>query len=253
MRTFSTRPAPRTLAVLVALFLPLAPAVAAAAWLPLAVGNQWHYMDEADDDPHSETITGTGTVRGYHVFVKEYAGGFDDGLLNFWQTGADGSVLLCGYYKPWYPFGLVYEPPVRVLPGQPSLHLEWNTHTVAYEIPDNVYYGSFDTYWEILGEYDFVTPAGSFHCLGAGEVAPPAVSAVVQGHALALDGREIRPASGAQDSGPPAGLTWYSDGTGIVRFETLGIAGNIVYTLQSASGPTPATPTSWGRIKRLYR
>ncbi len=253
MRTNSARPAPRALALLVAAVLPLLPAVAPAAWLPLAVGNQWEYADQADDDPHSETITGKASVRGNQVFVKEYTGGLDDGLLNYWQEGADGSVLLCGYYKPWYPFGLVYEPPVQVFPGRPSLGLEWDTHTVAYSVPDDVFFGSFDTYWQVLGEYDFTTPAGTFHCFGVGEVAPPAVSAVVEGHVLALDGRELRPAAGPQATGPSPGFVWYSEGTGIVRFETRWFDENIVYLLQSADGPTPARTITWGRIKGLYR
>lgn len=243
-RTFAlaASAAPLTLSLLL---VALAPSAAAAAWLPLAVGNQWVYMDDADE-PHTETITSIGSVRGRHVFVKEYAGGIDDGLLNFWQIGSDGSVLLCGYYKPWYPFGLLYEPPVRIFPGQPVLDLEWDTHTVAYSVPDNVYYGSFDTYWKVRGEYTFTVPAGTFPCFGVAQVAPPAV--VVNGQALGLDGR-VLPGGGAPSaSGPASAAEWYSNGTGVVESDT-----GVVYILQSVGGPTPARASSWGRIKGLYR
>ncbi len=248
------RTSPRVSAFALAGLLVLAgaassPPPAGAAWLPLAVGNEWTYFDDGDE-PHTEAIVDVAHVRGRRAYVKQYTGGLDDGLLNVYQEGPDGSVLLLGYYKPWYPFGLVYEPPVRVFPGQPQVGYEWSTHTVAYAIPDNVVYGEFDTYWRVRAEYTFTVMAGTFHCFGVGQVAPPAVR--LGATSLGLDGRVLGGAGVAPATGPDSADEWYSDGTGIVISSIHGLDGVITYQLASADGPTPARPSTWGRLKALY-
>lgn len=248
MRSPRPRPAAATTAflgcALLLLTLPAGPA--SASWLPLAVGNAWVYVDEGDE-PHTEAIVDIAHVGGRRAFVKQFTGGIDDGLLNFWQEDADGSVLLLGYYKPWIPFGLVYDPPVRIFPGDPVVGYEWQTHTVAIAIPDNAFFGEFDTYWKVKAEYTLTVLAGTFHCIGVGQVAPPVT--FVRGQPLGLDGRARRPASSPADTGPESAEEWYSDGTGLVQANL----GAIVYQLSSATGPTPARASTWGRLKSLYR
>lgn len=223
------------------------PGAAGAAWLPLALGIEWQYVDEFED-PNIQAITETVHIRGRRAFVKTYTGGADDGLLNFWQEGPDGSVLLCGYYRPAYPFGLVYEPPVKVFPGQPAVGLEWTTHTVAISIPDNAPYGEFDLYWAVAEEVAVQVPAGTFMCFGVGQVAPPALQATTRGVTLGLDGRITVPAGAQQDDGPASASEWYANGIGLVQYDT-----GSRFVLQSTNVTTPATTSSWGRIKRLYR
>lgn len=243
-------PAAFALGVFVALF---APGPARADWLPLDIGNQWRYMDEADD-PHLEEITDPIHVRGRHMVVKSYSGGVDDGLINFWMLDTDGSVLLGGYYRAIVPFGLVYEPPVKVFPGAPSVGLGWYQHTRAIAIPDNVTYGEFDTWWQVQGHMTIVNQAGSFDAFGAGQVAPPDPSAAPglvvsqQGQVLALDGRVVRPRTGTSAAGPESSFDWYANDVGLVQYS----AGKL-YQLVSYLLPTPAAPSSWGRIKSLYR
>jgi len=220
---------------------------ARAQWLPLAIGNEWTYMDEGDE-PHVEAITDLGRVRGRRMYVKSYVGGPDDGLLNFWALDDDGSVLLGGYYKPWYPFGLVYEPPVRVFPGSPAVGLEWTTHSVAYSVPDNVFYAEFDLYWRVQQEVTLVLQAGTFNAFGVGQVAPPAVSLSPEGQAWTLDGRVAGPSAGARFNGPDSASEWYSDGVGLVKYDV-----GEPFHLSAYNFATPAVTSSWGRIKQLYR
>lgn len=220
---------------------------ASADWLPLTIGNTWHYTDDLGV-PHDEVITDFGHVRGRRMYVKTYIGGEDDGLLNFWQLGPDGSVLLGGYYRPAFPFGLVYEPPVKVFPGQPAVGQTWQTHTIAYSIPDDAFYAEFDLYWRVDSQLSIGVPAGIFPCFGSGQVAPPAASAVVQGHALSVDGRLLGTASTSLEEGPSSATDWYSDGVGLVQYDT-----GVLYVLESFEVTVPTMTTTWGRIKQLYR
>ncbi|MCC6349577.1 MAG: hypothetical protein IT347_08300 [Candidatus Eisenbacteria bacterium] len=226
---------------------------ARAEWLPLDVGNRWQYMNEADE-PHFEEITEPVRVRGRRMYIKTYSGGADDGLINFWMLDTDGSVLLGGYYRASIPFGLVYEPPVRIFPGSPVLGLEWNQHTRAIAIPDNVTFGEFDSWWKVQGHATLVNPAGSFDCFGVAQVPPPARPAgpalpfAPRGEALALDGRLAGPAAGPSATGPESAFEWYADDVGLVQYD----AGTL-YQLVSYLLPTPAAASSWGRVKSLYR
>lgn len=218
-----------------------------AAWLPLAIGNKWQYMDDGDN-PHLEEITEEGHVRGRRMFVRSYIGGQDDGLMNFWQLGADGSVLLGGYYRPIQTFGLVYEPPVRIFPGSPAVGLEWTTHTIAYSVPDNVVFAEFDLYWAVAEAVTLSPPAGTFECFGVGQVAPPVLAFAPEGQSWGLDGRVRAPATGTLGTGPASATEWYADGVGLVQYDT-----GVPYTLQSYDLVTPAVTSTWGRIKQLYR
>lgn len=235
------------IALLVCLAAALPAGEARAQWLPLAIGNEWTYMDEGDE-PHVEAITELGRVRGRRMYVKSYTGGPDDGLLNFWALDSDGSVLLGGYYKPWYPFGLVYEPPVRIFPGSPVVGAEWTTHTVAYSVPDNVIYAEFDLYWRVQAQVTLVLQAGTFDAIGVGQVAPPAVSLAPDGQSWGLDGRVSGPAGGAGLNGPDSATEWYADGVGLVKYDV-----GAPFFLSAYNLVTPAVTSSWGRIKRLYR
>lgn len=241
--------APRAalLALSLAAILFAAGDAAAASYLPMAVGVEWQYVDPFED-PNIQAIVDIAHVRGRRAYVKEYTGGLDDGLLNFWIEGTDGSIQLAGYYKPWYPFGLLYEPPIVIFPAQPFVGREWTTHAVAIAIPDNAFYAEFDLFWKVQEQVTVEVPAGSFTCFGVGQVAPPFLRATPQGTMLGIDGRVIAPASGAQDNGPTSATEWYAAGVGLVQYDT----GDRII-LQSTNVSTPAVTSSWGRIKALYR
>jgi hypothetical protein len=234
---------------LAALNAPAGPA--RAEWLPLVIGNQWQYVDDTED-PHVEVITEQVHVRGRHMFVKSYVGGQDDGLINFWMLDTDGGVLLGGYYRASYPFGLIYEPPVRLFPGSPVVGAEWTTHAIAYSIPDNVFFAEFDLYWAVAEAVSLSPPAGTFQCFGVGQVAPPIVgpaSALApEGQSWGLDGRVVRGALGVLGTGPASATEWYADDIGLVQYNT-----GVPYVLQSYDVTVPAVASSWGRIKGLYR
>ena len=219
-----------------------------ADWLPLKIGNEWTYVDDGDE-PHIETFIETGFVRGRRVFVRQYVGGPDDGLYNFWLKDAEGGVLLAGYYKPLYPFGLAYEPPVKIVPGVPTVGMQYTTHVYAWSIPDNAPYAEFDLNMAVKTEVTLNMLAGTFTCFGVGQVAPPGLSfAAAPGVTLGLDGRVIGDAAHSLGTGPASASDWYADGVGLVQYYT-----DVLFQLSAANLPTPTAQSSWGRLKQLYR
>jgi hypothetical protein len=235
-------------AILLVAGLFLASSASAADWLPLKIGNEWTYVDDGDE-PHVETFIETGFVRGRRVFVRQYVGGPDDGLYNFWLKDAEGGVLLAGYYKPAYPFGLVYEPPVKIVPGVPTVGMEYSTHVYAWSVPDNAPYAEFDVYMSVQQNVSLSMLAGTFTCFGVGQVAPPAPSfSAAPGVTLGLDGRVIGDGASRLGTGPDSPGEWYADGVGLVQYYT-----DVLFQLSTANLPTPTAQSSWGRLKQLYR
>ena len=222
--------------------------VSAADWLPLKLGNEWTYVDDGDQ-PHTESFIETGFVRGRRVFVREYIGGPDDGLYNFWLKDAEGGVLLAGYYKPIYPFGLVYEPPVKIIPGVPAVGMQYTTHVYAWSVPDNAPYAEFDLNMAVQSQVTLNVLAGSFTCFGVGQVAPPLLNfAAAPGVTLGLDGRVIGDGGQMLGNAPDSATDWYADGVGLVQYNV-----GMLFQLSGANLPTPTAHTSWGRLKQLYR
>jgi hypothetical protein len=193
------------------------PAAVAAppSMLPLEVGNYWNYLG-ASGAHQVETITGTQTVLGRTVFVKSYAEGIDAGLENFWLVGPGGEVLLAGFNRSGDGYAVAYEPPITVCGSAPSVGDTWTTHTTAYNFPDTSVVMVFDITYGALEEVSLSVPAGTFPCIGVGQVATatPLASAGLASRGLTLDGRRVaatRSASATEAS------DWYSPGIGEVQ------------------------------------
>lgn len=217
--------------------------VAADPWQPLDVGRRWEYRSVGGAH-QVETIIGTLVLRGRSVAAKYYAEGSDAGLENYWMNGADGTVFLCGFSSPSAGLALAYEPPIAYLPGPPALGVSRTTNVTAYNIGDGTVNSSFAITCAVLQEADLSLPAGMFHALGTGQVAPVRPAIVTARGTYSLDGRSL--------GGPSAGLgaaasDWYSDGVGDVQYQSTDL-----YQLIGFGLPTPATRSSWGAVKRLF-
>ena len=68
MSTTISRRSQVAFAAIFALVVLSVPGRAIADWLPLAVGNQWHYTSPTDP-PHDETITATRTLAGRRASI----------------------------------------------------------------------------------------------------------------------------------------------------------------------------------------
>jgi len=158
-------------------------------------------------------------------------------------------VLLAGYYKPLYPFGLTYEPPVKIIPGAPEVGMQYTTHVFAWSVPDNAPYAEFDLNMAVQSEVTLNLLAGNFSCFGVGQVAPPLLNfAAAPGVTLGLDGRVIGEGGQMFGNAPDSATEWFADGVGVVQYYS-----STLFQLSTANLPTPTAQTSWGRLKQLYR
>jgi hypothetical protein len=229
------------------LALRAAPAAVAAppSMLPLEVGNYWEYVS-ASAGHQVETITATQTLLGRTVFVKSYTGGFNAGLENFWLTGPDGEVMLAGFNHRSFSSALAYDPPITICGGAPLVGDTWTTHTTAYNLADMSVYAVFDITFGALEEVSLSVPAGTFPCIGVGQVpfATSPASTCIAGLGLALDGRQV--SATRVDSSTDA-TDWYSPGVGEVKY-----VGGDTFELAGYGNTTPARPMSVGQLKARY-
>ncbi|MGH3056242.1 MAG: hypothetical protein ACRDL7_14815, partial [Gaiellaceae bacterium] len=198
-----------SIAVVALLTLQVASAPAAPPpMMPLEIGNQWDYVG-ASGGHQVETITGTQLILGRTVFVKSYTVGPDAGLENYWLTNTGGDVLLAGFNNPSGGFALAYDPPITFCGGAPSLGDVWATHVTAYNLSDMSVYGVFDITFSALEDVSLSVPAGSFPCIGVGQVAPgpTTVLAVRDLRGLTLDGR---PVTATLIASTTSATDWYS-------------------------------------------
>jgi len=223
------------------------PAAVAAppSMLPLEVGNYWNYLS-ASGAHQVETITGTRTVLGRTVFVKSYAEGINAGLENFWLTGPSGEVLLAGFHRPGDGYAPAYEPPITVCGSAPSVGDKWTTHTTAYNLADTSLVAVFDITYGALEEVSLSVPAGTFPCIGVGQVpfATSPASARLTSRGLTLDGRQV---AATRSASATNASDWYSLGIGEVQY----VVGD-TFQLAGYGTPTPAQSMSIGQLKAKY-
>jgi hypothetical protein len=212
-------------------------------WEPLAIGNRWEYRGTGGSH-QVEHITGTFTLRGRVVAIKHYDEGLDAGLDNFWLLDPDGSVLLAGFMGA-DGFGIAYEPPIRYLNGPPAVGAKLPQFVTAYNLQTNAVEFAGDLQRDITESVVLNLPAGSFSALGSGQLAT-AGPALAGRRAFALDGRAL-PSTSSTVSGTLT-TDWYSDGVGVVQYNT-----SDLYQLVGFGQPTATLATNWGAIKRLYR
>jgi hypothetical protein len=221
------------------------PVRASPPLLPLELGNHWDYVGISGAH-QVETITGTETILGRTVFVKSYAEGLDAGLENFWLTGPGGEVMLAGF-DTHDGLGLAYDPPITVCGGAPSLGDTWPTHTTAYNLADMSVFATIDITFSALEEVTLTVPAGTFDCIGVGQVAyaTSPERARIASRGLTLDGRQV---AGTRIAASTSARDWFSPGVGDVQYIT-----NDTFQLASYGTATPALTSTWGTLKALYR
>lgn len=210
------------------------------SWEPLQIGNRWEYRGTGGSH-QVEHITGTFTLRGRVVAIKHYDEGLDAGLENYWLIDPDGSVLLAGFTAA-DGFGVAYEPPLRYLNGPPAVGAKPPQFVTAYNLSTNAVEFADYLQRDITEDVVLSLPAGSFHALGSGQLAAPALSAR---RVSTLDGRAL-PAAQPNGSGTLS-TDWYSEGVGVVQYNT-----SDLFQLVGFGQPTATLASNWGAIKRLY-
>src|SRR5262245_22983282 len=162
------------LSIAVGAFMGTSRASAESIYLPLHIGNQWNY----DGGPGVEQvvrITGTRMIQGSETFVLTHTGNpVNLGLENYWTTGAEGDVLLWGFFRSNDNFGVLYYPPIPLVDEPLSQGKTWSHTANLTRLPDMMDLGPFTFDFEVYSEAPLSVPAGVFHAFGIGQRAPAA-------------------------------------------------------------------------------
>jgi hypothetical protein len=154
-------------------------------------------------------------------------------------------VLLAGFDNVPNAFSLAYDPPITLCGGAPTVGDSWSTHVMAYDVSDMSLYAEFDITYGALEEVTLDVPAGSFACIGVGQLVAKSAPLPAALRGFTLDGRR---AATSPTISASSVSDWFSPGTGVVQYDAGG-----AFELASYGGPTPTLATSWGRLKALYR
>jgi hypothetical protein len=205
-------------------------------YLPLALGNRWSY-ETVEGSTDVQTVVGTTSIWGTSTYVIDYTEStFNEGLENYWTSGADGDVILWGFYRSIGEFGVLYDPPVLGVDAPLFVGKTWTVQTNIYELPDTTFLAPSTLVFTVYEDTALALPAGVFQAFGIGYVWDSPMS-------TSLTGTLSRTLRGAEAS------DWYSDGTGLVQYSS----GSQLFQLTGLDVPTSASNTSWGAIKGLFK
>jgi hypothetical protein len=218
-------------------------------YMPLDIGNQWYYENDLGET-QLLTIMGETTVLGAVTRVRRQDT-TTDLFENYWTQGASGDLYIHGARNLLDGFEIAYQPPILMLDGPLADGKAWVTEGVlGYDLEGNPYGGDpVDVAYRVYFEGFVAVPAGTYYAYGvAADQGPVALEpALMAGHDLF--GRRVSPGDAPLD----IDITdWYSDGVGLVK-NTIYAAGLHPWELHWWSPAVSTEPSSWGRIKALYR
>jgi hypothetical protein len=223
------------LTVTIALLIPAG--AVAEQYLPLSIGNQWSYQGVAGLSER-QVVTGTRTVWGTETYViSRLESSSNEGLENYWTTGADGDVNLWGFYRSLDGWGVLYDPAIRWVDAPLYVGKVWSTTVDWYRLPEMTLGGTFTIVMSDWEESILVVPAGSFPVAGIGEgpYDGPREGFTLAG--LAIPASPLREAA-----------EWYGLSVGLVQYQA-----DDLYQLVSFEVPTPVVESTWSKVKALYR
>jgi len=211
---------------------------------PLQLGSQWFY-DNPVYGPHTMSITGEREVLGTMTIIRHQE---EEGQIyeNYWTSDEAGNLFLHGAYN-YEGVGAAYLPPIQVVAAPLYLGGAWVTEDIHVYDLDGTPWGNepFDYRLRVYTEGIEQVPAGDFYAYGVGtEGGPPAVLAR-DGQTYDLLGRALSDDYVPAEDSP---TDWYSDGIGEVMWGT-----TYLFVLVSYDLPVPVVPTTWGRIRSLFR
>lgn len=227
---------------IIACVLTLILTVPAAAddYLPLATGNFWSYSVE-DGTVEMRVVDEQVTIFDTPTFPIVYTESSEnEGLINFWTADEDGGVLLWGFWRDTW--GMVYDPPIRVVDAPLYVGKTWTNTVDLYALPDTSFYMTGEFTYSVVEDPELNVPAGLFPTFGIGDPDPdPAASSFLDGR-YTLSG-ELR------NSGNRGAYHWYSLNVGVVQE----IIGNLRQLRTYTDHPVAVESSSWGAVKALYR
>ncbi|MBU1700575.1 MAG: hypothetical protein KJ831_10555 [Candidatus Eisenbacteria bacterium] len=208
-------------------------------YLPLSVGFEWEY--EGLEGHHEvQRVEGIINIWGADVYAMRYEGNpLNEGLVNYWTCDEAGSVLLWGFYIIPDSFGILYDPPIRMVDAPLELGKTWSCTVNVFEWSDSTSSTSLTLDFTVEEEGLIVVPAGEFYTFGIGYEFPPK-------HLVPLlQDRDIFGTPLGGHERPPAS-DWWTDGIGRIQYVGAYLE---LFQLAPFSGPTPCRKGTWGSIK----
>ncbi len=211
----------------------------AGDYLPLEVGNWWHYVSTSGFPEYSE-ISEMETILGWEVYVLAHSiGGGDPYLRNFWTIGDNGKILLHGYDRG--TFGFMYDPPIVAFDPSVAVGDSWTSTFDAFSYLDGSLVLSGEATYMIFETGVYEVEAGSFPATAVGEIDNQLLRESLRG--FTLEGQPLpEPTREAR--------YWYSENVGLIKYLTI----DGMVTLDNYFGNNvPTTSNSLEGIKALYR
>jgi len=193
-------------------------------YLPLVLGNRWEYALPGGDT-EIQVVDRTEVVRGREVFVITHTVDGTPIQEDYWST-PEGDVLFHGLYRPIEDFGVLCDPPVRLVDAPLLSGSTWSSEVELFVLPDNISIGFNIFSFAVTGIEELHVPAGVFTTTA---IEPLGLAAEHQG-VISFPTR------------------WVTSGIGTIR-----LGGTVPHDLETYSVVLPVLPTSWGAIKWQVR
>jgi hypothetical protein len=190
-------------------------------YLPLVLGNRWEYALPGGDT-EIQVVDRTGVVRGREVFVIAHSVDGTPIQEDYWST-PDGDVLFHGYYRPIEDFGVLCDPPVKLVEAPLLSGSTWSSKVELFVLPDSLSVGFTIFSFAVTGIEELQVPAGFFTTTA---IEPLGIAAELAG-VISFPSR------------------WVTSGIGTIRLAE----GAVPHDLETYSVVLPVLPTSWGAIK----
>jgi hypothetical protein len=208
--------------VVAALAIPVTAPAGGENYLPLVIGNRWSYA-LLGGDTEVVVVDRTATIRGRSVFVFTHTVDATPVEEDYWSE-SEGDVFYHGYYRPIEDFGVLCDPPVKLVDAPLLPGGTWSTTTELILLPGETSAGSTTFSFAVAGTKELQVPAGTFVTTA---IEPLKVSAERDGHGtLAFPTR------------------WVANGVGTIR-----LGGAVPRNLASYAVVLAVEPATWGSVK----
>ena len=189
-------------------------------YLPLVLGNRWEYALPGGDT-EIQVVDRTAVVRGREVFVIAHSVNGTPIQEDYWSA-PEGDVLFHGYYRPIEDFGVLCDPPVKLVDAPLLSGGTWSTKSELFVLPDSLSTGVQSFSFAVAGVEELEVPAGTFTT-------------------TAIEPLGIAERTGGLIDFP---ARWVASGIGTVR-----LGGPVPHDLETYSVVLAVLPASWGAVK----
>jgi hypothetical protein len=204
-------------------------------YLPLVLGNRWNYALQGSDT-EIVVVDRTSVLRGRSIFVLTHTVDGTPVEEDYWSEAED-DVFYHGYYRPIEDYGVLCDPPVKLIDAPLLPGGIWSTSTQLYILPDTSLAEATTFSFAVAGTKELQVPAGTFTTTAI----EPLLLSGEQGTLRALEHGTLQ---GWERGTLTFPTRWVTSGIGTIR-----LGGSVPRSLESYAVVLAVEPTTWGSIK----